>query len=102
MPILAIEETFGVKGKITRSKSYLEKTYPELNFPATAIMLTGDTAFSADLNDDSKQHIEVYSTPFRTPKIDTKVSSYKLEGTNAKLVNVILWYKAKRPQTEVK
>lgn len=102
MPILAIEETFTTTGKIDRNKSYLEKTYPELNLPAHAVALRGDAAFSVDLNDNPTQHLEAYATPFRIPKVDTKVSSYKLEGTDTKLVNVILWYKPRRIEREVK
>jgi len=102
MPIFSIEETFGASGKIERSKTYLEATYPELLLPAYAVMMRGDTAFSTDLNISAHQHLEAYSTPFRIPKLDVKVSSYKLEGTNTKLVNVILWYKPRRNQKEVK
>ena len=100
--ILAIEETFTETGKINRGKSYLEKTYPELNLPANAIALRGDAAFSVELNGNPHQHLEAYATPFRIPKIDAKVSGYKLEGTDTKVVNIIIWYKARRVQREVK
>ena len=102
MAVLAIEETFGASGKIARNKSYLEKTYPELYLPAYAVMFRGDAAFSVDLNNNSHQHIEAYSTPFKIPALKTKISSYTLEGTNTKLVNVILWYEPRRIQKEVK
>lgn len=102
MPILAFEETFGATGIISRGKSYLEKTFPELTFPITAIRLCGDDAFSVELNGNPSMHLEVYASPFRTEKINVKVSSFKLEGTNTKKVNVILWYKARRLQVDVK
>ena len=93
MPILAIEETFGATAKIVRTKAYLEKTYSNLRFPAYAVAFRGDAAFSVNLNDNSLQHLEAYSTPFRIPRLEAKVSGYKLEGTNTKFVNVILWCK---------
>jgi len=102
LAILAIEETFGATGKIERNKTYLELTYPELHFPALAIMLRGNEAFSVNLNNNPRQHIEAYSTPFRIPRLETKVTSYLLEGTNTKLVDVIFWYKPWRKQVDVK
>lgn len=102
MAILAIEETFGSSGKIARNKSYLEKNYPELKLPAIAIMLRGDASFSVDLNNNSNQHLEAYATPFRIPRLEGKVTSYTLEGTSSKKVNIILWYNPKRKQKDVK
>ena len=102
MPVLAIEETIPASGILERDKSYLEKIYPELNLPAHSIALRGDALFSVDLNGNPNQHLEAYATPFRIPKTETKVSGYKLEGTSTKVVNVILWYKPRRIQKEVK
>lgn len=93
MPFLAIEETFDSSGKIERNKAYLEKTYSELKLPIVAVMFRGDAAFSVELNNNPHQHLEAYATPFRIPRLEVKVSGYKLEGTDTKLVNVILWYK---------
>jgi len=100
--IFAIEETFGLAANIIRSKSYLEQTYPELKLPANAIMLRGDAAFSVDLNCNDKQHLEAYSTPFRIPRLDVRINSYKLEGTDTKKVNVVFWYVEERKQKVVK
>ena len=99
--ILAFEETFGASGKIERSKSYLQETYPQLTFPIRVVSFSGNYPYSVDLNRDPEQHLEAYTESYSSTidRIDVPVSSYTLEGTSAKLVNVILFYE---PHREVK
>ena len=92
MKLYSKEYTIPTSTIVRRESEQLMDDCNRLNLPAKAIYCSGDAAFEIWLNEDERQKIEVYATPFRTPIIPVDIFGFKIVGTATKKVTVHLLY----------
>lgn len=97
MSMQSKEYTFGATGVITKTFEQLRDTdFPRIHWPAEAIMVYGDDAFTVEINSLSDMALKVYDTPFRLPFITIRINSLTFKGTSTKKIHVCIFGKLSR------